>query len=109
MGLFTDNKQIELDNSAIAFYEAINQFTSFIDANWGANTFQGRVFADKVEETLLAFYKLALQYDKTHTYVLWSGQKIRITQLIQTIVMVLEDDIEAKTTYRFTRINGLLR
>ena len=109
MGLFTDNKQAELDKSALTVYNAMDQFTIFLDANWGINTFQGRVFADQFEEALISLYNLAVKYEKTHAYVVWSGQKMKTTQLIPMIIMVLEDEIEAKTTYRFTRINGLLR
>jgi hypothetical protein len=109
MGLFSNPKQEELNKLAFAVYNDMDHFTQLLTNTGGAITSQARISGEKVESSILRLYETAVKYQSSHKYVSWAGQMTEVTQLIPMLVLVLEDEIEKHTTFRFTKLNGVLR
>jgi len=108
MSSYSD-KQKELDNASYALYESINQFTKLIDKTGGIITLQAKNFGDKIEDKILNLYHLAEKFKASHHQISWAGNLMPSNQLFPMILLVLEEEIEKHTTFRFSRLDGILR
>lgn len=109
MGLFSDNKQNELNMVAIEVNQHLEQFTNTLTKTNGFISPQAKAEGDTLEGSILKLYNLAVKYEQTNKYVVWLGQRMALGQLFPMLVLILEDEIEKYTTYRFNRFNGVLR
>ncbi|WP_231459219.1 hypothetical protein [Pedobacter sp. Leaf132] len=108
MSSYSD-KQKELDNASYALYESINQFTELIDKTGGIITLQAKNLGDKIEDKILNLHHLAEKFEASHHQISWAGSSMPSNQLFQMIILVLEEEIEKHTTFRFSRLDGILR
>jgi len=109
MGFFTDHKQYELDKAAQHLYNQIVEFTGILDQTGGIISPTAKISADKLENAILDLYALFLKDKDSHRRVIWAGQRMNLGGLFPMLILIIEDDIEKPTGYRFSRLNGILR
>lgn len=103
MGLFGDSKQDQLDAAAKKVFQSINDLTTYIDSNSGKLDQYGPYYAGIAEDSVVEFCRICQQYQSSHNYVMWMGQKTLIMGVLNSIMGIVTE-IERETGHVFTKL-----
>lgn len=103
MGLFSDNKQNELDTAAQTMYNDMTELSGILDHFKGVMTPQVKFYSDKAENSIVLFCQICKKHESTHNFVKWAGQKTMITSVLMAI-SGFANEIMQTTGHRFTKL-----
>lgn len=103
MGWFTDNKQDDLDKAADLMYHDMMLLSKILDHSNGMMNLNAKFYADKAENSIVAFCHTCKKYETTHNHVKWCGNRILITSVLMT-VSGFANEIMQTTGHQFTKL-----